>query len=409
LQRYPAGAARLHGACDGVDDAWRHPDAIVTPGAPALNEPPYISVRPDAGKLGVRDVLFLHRVSRVSLVVLAVTALLIGITGGVIGRKTAPTVETFTASKVVLSNDRTTHLLESMFAKVAAAVENSVVEVVAANGHMFEQGSGVIIDGRGYVVTNDHVISRAAENPVQYKLTVIFSDGMQVLANLVGQDPKTDLAVLKVDNVDKLAVAALGDSEKVHVGELVVAVGSPLQLRSTVTHGIVSALHRPFGSGDTVRDAVLDAIQTDAATNPGNSGGALIDLNAQVIGINTARYLGKTASLGFAIPVNEAKRVAQVLIRDGKIQHPTLGIYTRSVSDSVASGAQVANVNAGSAAQEAGILENDVIIKVGDRAVADANEFVIAVRQLTIGQPAPVEIVRGGRHLTITVVPHADG
>jgi S1-C subfamily serine protease len=194
----------------------------------------------------------------------------------------------------------------------------------------------------------------------------------------------------------------------VRVGELVLAVGSPLGLRSTVTHGIVSVLHRPVPEGDTV----LDAVQTGASTNPGNSGGALIDMNAQVIGINTARYLGKggsqVVSIGYAVPINEAKGVAEVLIRDGKIHHPTLGINTRSVSDSLAEGAQVANVKAGSPSQKSGIPENDVIVKVGDRTVADADEFVVAVRHLTIAQPAPIEVVRDGHHLTVTVIPGSD-
>jgi S1-C subfamily serine protease len=414
LQRHPVDAARFDGSRVratgyGVDDAWRDPDAIAALGAPALHEPPLASVSPAAGKLGVRRVLFGGNVSHAALAILATTALVIGFTGGVIGRKTAEVVETFTTSEITLSNHNATHSPTSIFAKVAAAVEKSVVEVVAANDQIFEQGSGVIIDGHGYIVTNAHVIAAAAEKPDQYKVTVIFSDGKKVPANLVGHDPKTDLAVLKVGSVNNLTVARLGNSDTVHVGDLVAAVGSPLQLRSTVTHGIVSALHRPVGSGDTV----LDAVQTDAATNPGNSGGALIDINAQVIGINTARYLGKTGasvtSIGYAIPVNEMKRVAEVLIRDGKIFHPTVGLNTRSVSDSIASGAQVANVKTGSPAQTAGVLENDVIVKVGNRTVADANEFVVAIRQLTIGQPAPIDVVRDGHHVTLTVIPGSDG
>jgi S1-C subfamily serine protease len=274
------------------------------------------------------------------------------------------------------------------------------------------QGSGVVIDGRGYIVTNNHVISEAANNPSQFKTTVVFNDGKEVPANLVGRDPKTDLAVLKVDNVDNLSVARLGDSDKVRVGDEVLAAGAPLGLRSTVTHGIVSALHRPVplsGEGSDT-DTVIDAIQTDASINHGNSGGPLIDMDSQVIGINTAgKSLSDSASgLGFAIPINEAKNVAQTLIRDGKIQHPTLGVSTRSVSNAIASGAQVANVKAGSPAQKGGILENDVIVKVGNRKVADADEFVVAVRQLTIGQDAPVEVVRDGRNVTLTVKPDPD-
>jgi S1-C subfamily serine protease len=399
------GAAKYR---DKHDNPWRDPGAFAALGAPALVERPRPPASSTTAKLGVRDVL-VGKISHVSLAILAVTALLIGFTGGLIGRKTAEVTETLTNSKVALSNHRASQPPESRFAKVAAAVQESVVEVVAAKDQRYEEGSGVIIDDRGDIITNNHVIAEAAENPGQYKVTVTFNDGKKVPATLVGRDPETDLAVLKVDNVNNLTVAHLGDSDTLHVGDLVVALGSPLGLRSTVTHGIVSALHRPVAEGETV----LDALQTDASTNPGNSGGALIDMNAQAIGINTARYLGKggtqVVSIGYAIPINEAKGVAEVLIRDGKIHHPTLGVNTRSVSDSLAEGAQVANVKAGSPSQQGGILENDVIVKVGNRTVADADEFVVAVRQLTIGQSAPIEVVRDGHHLTLIVVPAADG
>ncbi|MDT5227143.1 MAG: hypothetical protein QOH94_936, partial [Mycobacterium sp.] len=275
------------------------------------------------------------------------------------------------------------------------------------------QGSGVVIDGRGYIVTNNHVISDAAKSPADYQISVVFNDGHEVPANLVGRDPKTDLAVLKVDNVDKLVVARFGDSEKLRVGDEVIAAGAPLGLRSTVTHGIISALHRPIplsGEGSDT-DTVIDGVQTDASINHGNSGGPLIDMNSQVIGINTAgKSLSDSASgLGFAIPVNEAKVVSQTLIKDGKIVHPTLGLTARSVSNAVAQGAQVANVKAGGPAEKGGVLENDVVVKVGNRGVADADEFVVAVRQLTVGQPAPIEVVRDGRHVTLTVTPGPDG
>ncbi len=204
-------------------------------------------------------------------------------------------------------------------------------------------------------------------------------------------------------------MAQLGDSDKLHVGDEVIAAGAPLGLRSTVTHGIISALHRPVPlSGDgSDTDTVIDGVQTDAAINHGNSGGPLINMNSEVIGINTAgKSLSDSASgLGFAIPVNEVKNVVETLIKDGKIAHPTLGLTARSVSNDIASGAQVANVKAGGPAEKAGILENDVVVKVGDRTVADADEFVVAVRQLKIGQDAPIEVVRDGRHVTLTVNP----
>jgi len=415
LQRHPADAGALDGDKDVFtesDDPWRDPGAAAALGTPAMARlAPAASVEPK-GKLGVRDVLFGGRVSYVALAVLGIVALLIGIAGGWVGRKTAEVVEAFTTSKVTLSTSSNGGVPEGRFAKVASSVADSVVMIESVSDNEGAQGSGVIIDGRGYIVTNNHVISDAANNPSKFKTTVVFNDGSEVPANLVGRDPETDLAVLKVDNVDNLTVAKFGDSDKVHVGDEVIAAGAPLGLRSTVTHGIVSALHRaiPLSGDGSDTDTVIDAIQTDASINHGNSGGPLINMDSQVVGINTAgKSLSDSASgLGFAIPVNEVKTTAETLIKDGKISHPTLGLTARSVNNDLAEGAQVANVEAGGPAQKAGILENDVVIKVGDRKVDDADELVVAVRQLKIGQDAPVEVLRDGRKVTLTVNPAPD-
>jgi S1-C subfamily serine protease len=417
LQRHPADIGALEAERDRqkaqeTDDPWRDPGAAAALGTPAVPTPAPQPAAANVGKLGVRDVLFGGRVSYVALAVLAIVALVIGFAGGWVGRKTAEVVEAFTTSKVTLSTDTNSEQPEGRFAKVAASVADSVVTIEAVGDNEGAQGSGVVVDPRGYIVTNNHVISEAATNPSQYKLSVVFNDGKSVPANLVGRDPKTDLAVLKVDNVDNLTVAKLGDSDKLHVGDEVIAAGAPLGLRSTVTQGIISALHRPVPlSGDgSDTDTVIDGVQTDAAINHGNSGGPLINMNSDIIGINTAgKSLSDSASgLGFAIPVNEVKNVVEALIKDGKIAHPTLGLTARSVSNDLASGAQVANVKAGGPAEKAGILENDVVVKIGDRTVADADEFVVAVRQLKIGQDAPVEVVRDGRHVTLTVNPGSD-
>lgn len=417
LQRHPIDAGALAAEKDGArqdepDDPWRDPAAAAALGTPALAPSVSHGGYGGSGKLGVRDVLFGGKVSYVALAVLVAIALVIGGIGGLIGRKTAEVVDAFTTSKVTLSTSGNAQEPAGRFTKVASAVADAVVTIESKSDQEGMQGSGVIVDGRGYIVTNNHVISEAANNPSQFKTTVVFNDGKEVPANLVGRDPKTDLAVVKVDNVDNLTVARLGDSDNVRVGDEVLAVGAPLGLRSTVTQGIVSALHRPVplsGEGSDT-DTVIDAIQTDASINHGNSGGALIDMDAQVVGINTAgKSLSDSASgLGFAIPVNEMKLVAQTLIKDGKIVHPTIGITTRSVSNAIASGAQVANVKAGSPAQKGGLLENDVIVKVGDRSVADSDELVVAVRQLAIGQDAPIEVVREGRHVTLTIKPDPD-
>lgn len=417
LQRHPADAGALDAEREAQEpdepaDPWRDPSAPAALGAPAVHEPPRAPANAMTGKLGVRDVLFGGRVSYVALAVLAIVALVIGFAGGWVGRKTAEVVEAFTTSKVTLNTSDDGPPPEGRIAKVAAAVADSVVTVEATSDQEGSQGSGVVIDGRGYIVTNNHVISEAANNPSKYKMKIVFNDGKEVPANLVGRDPKTDLAVLKVDNVDNLTVAQMGDSDKLRVGDEVIAAGAPLGLRSTVTAGIISALHRPVPlSGDgSDTDTVIDGLQTDAPINHGNSGGPLIDMNGNVIGINTAgKSLSESASgLGFAIPVNEVKAVVDSLIRDGKIAHPTLGLTARSVSNDIASGAQVANVKAGSPAEKAGILENDVVVKVGDRTVADADEFVVAVRQLKIGQDAPIEVMRDGRRVTLTVNPGPD-
>ncbi len=416
LQRHPTDAGALDAerekGADEPDDPWRNPGSAAALGSPAFAPTAQAPTTAVVGKLGVRDVLFGGKVSYVALAVLGIVALVIGVAGGLVGRKTAEVVQAFTTSKVTLETSDNPEQPLGQFAKVAAAVADSVVTIEATSDTEGSQGSGVVVDGRGYIVTNNHVISEAATNPSQYKMAVVFNDGKEVPANLVGRDPKTDLAVLKVDNVDNLAVARMGDSEKLQVGEEVIAAGAPLGLRSTVTHGIISALHRPVPlSGDgSDTDTVIDGVQTDASINHGNSGGPLINMSSEVIGINTAgKSLSDSASgLGFAIPVNEVKQVVETLIQSGKVAHPTLGLTARSVSNDVSKGAQIANVTQGGPAERAGIVENDVVVKVGDREVADADEFVVAVRQLKIGEPAPIEVVRDGRRVTLTVTPGPD-
>lgn len=416
LQRHPADSGALggdngSGVPEEPDDPWRDPAAGAALGTPAVTASPPMPAA-DTRKLGVRDVLFGERVSYTALAVLSALAVLIGFVGGCMGSRSAEFVEAFTKSKVTLSTSGNTEGPDGRFAQVAAAVADSVVTIEAVSDDEGMQGSGVVTDGDGYIVTNNHVISEAAENPSKFEMTVVFNDGTQVPANLVGRDPKTDLAVLKIDNVDNLMVARFGDSDAVNVGDEVLAAGAPLGLRSTVTHGILSALHRPVplsGEGSDT-DTVIDALQTDASINHGNSGGPLIDMESTVVGINTAgKSLSESASgLGFAIPVNEVKSVVETLIKDGKIVHATLGLNVVSASNQVASGALVKNVMAGSPAEKGGILENDAVVKVGDRDVADADEFVVAVRKLEPGEAVPIEVVREGRHVELTVEPAPD-
>ncbi|OZF49584.1 serine protease [Rhodococcus sp. 14-2470-1b] len=392
------------------EDPWRDPNSTVRLGA-AAEDIPEPAVRPFGPKLGVREVLFGEKVAPKALVVLGVVALAIGLVGGLIGRETAEVTGALTSQKVNLTQSSGEDLPQGQVARVADAVLPSVVSIQVTLGDNAGTGSGVVIAGEGYIVTNNHVISMAATNPDRATLQVTFSDGTKVPADIVGRDIKTDLAVLKAD-VGNLTVAELGNSADVQVGEDVVAVGSPLGLNKTVTRGIVSALDRPVrlsGEG-TDTDAVIDAVQTDAAINPGNSGGPLIDAEGRVIGINSAirSESGGSVGLGFAIPIDDVTEVAQSLIRTGEMKHPDIGINARSVINDATSGAEVANVRAGGPAQEAGIVEGDVITRVGDRAVTSADELVVAVQSSEIGQSTPVQLVRSGRLVDVSVTPVSD-
>lgn len=389
-------------------DPWRDPAAPVTAVAPAAAPPEPAPAAP-GDKLGVREVLFGRRVGARALATLAAVALVVGLLGGVVGSIAADLGGSLTSSRVTLAQEGS-DLPPGQVARVAEAVLPSVVSVQETFGENAGTGSGVVVDGAGYIVTNNHVISMAATNP-DATLSVTFSDGTKVPARIVGRDVKTDLAVLSTDATG-LTVAQLGRSDDVAVGDDVVAVGSPLGLSKTVTRGIVSALDRPVrlsGEG-TDTDAVIDAVQTDAAINPGNSGGPLIDAEGRVIGINSAirSESGGSVGLGFAIPIDDVTEVVQSLIRTGSMIHPDIGVTARTVVNDALSGARVANVTAGGPAQQAGIVEGDVIVRVGDRTVSGADELVVAVQEQQIGQAIPVQVVRSGRTVDITVTPTPD-
>ena len=394
-------------------DPWSDPTSGARLGPPAEQAEKTAPADPvPAERFSLRQALFERRLRPSSLIGLLVSALLIGGVGAAIGvfaanrLPAAVTDPQFQLATVAPSVTRE----PGSVADVAARVLPSVVSLEIRTGDTGETGSGVVIDGSGYILTNNHVISTAATDP-SAELTVIFNDGKQsrVPGIIVGRDPLTDLAVLKAD-ISGATVAQLGDSAALAVGDPVIAIGSPLGLAGTVTTGIVSAKDRPVrlqgGGSDT--DAVIDAVQTDAAVNPGNSGGPLVDSSGAVVGINTAiRTLGGDSSgsigLGFAIPITMAKSVAEQIIKSGTVQHSTIGVNARSATDGVTDGAQVQNVQQGGPAAAAGIAEGDVIIKVGDRAVGNADELVVAVRENAVGATVPVVLMRGGRQMTVNV------
>lgn len=278
-------------------------------------------------------------------------------------------------------------------------------------------GSGVIISMDGYIVTNNHVVENAKEGGIK----VTTSSQNEYRAVLVGRDPLTDLAVLKIDATNLPAVH-FADSKQIRIGEWVVAVGNPLGLKSTVTAGIISATGRGIGiigsddaeNGERNRFAVENFIQTDAAINPGNSGGGLFNLNGSLVGINTAiaSRTGLNQGYGFAIPIDMVKSVALDLMDDGKIQRGYIGVEITSVDETTAktvglnkvSGVMVGRVVRGGAAESAGIEESDVILEIDGMPVKTSNELQNQIVLRRSGDRVSLKIWRGGKEITKSVV-----
>ncbi|MCP9900495.1 trypsin-like peptidase domain-containing protein [Cyanobium sp. Cruz CV13-4-11] len=279
------------------------------------------------------------------------------------------------------------------------------------------QGSGVVIDGpRGLVLTNAHVVEKVDA------VTVTLADGRQLDGGVVGTDPVTDLAVVRIAGRSPLSAAPLGDSEALEVGDWAIALGSPYGLERTVTLGIVSSLHRDINSLGFA-DKRLDLIQTDAAINPGNSGGPLINAAGEVIGINTLVRSGPGAGLGFAIPINLAKRVADQLGEGGTVVHPYLGLQLVPLTARMArdnnkdpdallqlperDGALVQRVLPESPAEAAGLHRGDLVVAIADQPVNTPSALLQQVERSQVGQPLPLKVVRGQRELQLSIRPAA--
>ncbi len=278
-------------------------------------------------------------------------------------------------------------------------------------------GSGIIISADGYILTNNHVVDNTS------KLTINVGDksggeGKAYSAHVVGTDPVTDIAVVKIDTAGvKLPVAQLGNSDDVRIGDWAIAVGNPLDVGTTVTLGIISALNRSGQSAEG--QAILPAIQTDAAINPGNSGGALANINGQVIGINEAILSpsGTYSGIGFAIPINRAKQIAAELIKNGKASHAYLGVGYGPVSalspddrDKIGvpadldQGAFIKNVYPGSPAAQAGLHSYDVITQVNGKPIADQDALNNLIQNLPIGTSMTIQVLRHGTPRTFTAI-----
>ncbi|MCU7371994.1 trypsin-like peptidase domain-containing protein [Paucibacter sp. O1-1] len=257
-------------------------------------------------------------------------------------------------------------------------------------------GSGVIVSADGYLLTNSHVVAGASEIEVQ------LSDGRQAKARLVGSDPETDVAVLKVE-LDGLPAIALGDAEQLQVGDAVLAIGNPFNVGQTVTSGIVSALKRTQLGINTFENF----IQTDAAINPGNSGGALVDDQGRLVGINTAIFSrsGGSLGIGFAIPISTAQQVMQALVRDGQVARGWIGVQTRELTPefaeafklTVREGVLISAVVVNAPAAKAGIKPGDVVTKVGGTQVLSPADLLAAVAALKPQSSAAIAVQRGDK------------
>ncbi|WP_163508349.1 S1C family serine protease [Fodinicola acaciae] len=406
-----------------VDDTYAFATPAYAPavGAASIGGPPPV---PPAGAFGPTppppDGSRRHRFP---LIAVAVVAALV--TGGVAGAGGAAAVlyaTGSTGSPVVSAaapvSGSTTP--QQLISKIAAAVSPSVVSIKVTTSQGGDEGSGMVVTADGNIVTNNHVVADAANGGGT--ITVTFANGKSAKATIVGRDPTTDIAVIKVSGVSGLQPVTFVSSSSLHVGDTVVAIGNPLGLEGSVTSGIVSALHRSVTLGSAQQGgggryqqqqpsetaSVANAIQTDAAINPGNSGGPLVDANGRVVGITTAiasvggnsGSQGGNIGVGFAIPAETVQSVANQLMAGKQPSHANLGV---SVTDTSSGGAQVTQITSGSPAANAGLKAGDVITKVGDTAISGADDLGAAVRSHNPGDKVTLTVVRGGQTISVPV------
>ena len=381
----------------------RYPEFVAYgPPRPASPQPAYPNNRRGLGVLGV-------------IVIATVVSLIVGTFAGVAGYVVGRAVDSAQpaiapASSSVVERPIVDPLppdgVPDSIAEMVNSVLPTVVSIAIENGADQGSGSGFVIRPDGYILTNNHVAAPAADGG---SLTVFFENGESARAEIVGRNSSYDLAVLKVDSTD-LPVARLGDSSLVTVGDVAVAIGAPLGLEGTVTAGIISSLDRPVTAGGSGELAFINAIQTDAAINPGNSGGPLLNSAGQVIGVNSAiatlapSFTGEAGSigLGFAIPINSARRIAEEIIETGDSSTPVIGVTLDTTYTD--GGSRVSEVTPGGPADAAGLLRGDVITAIQGRETTDSTELVVAIRSYAPGDSIDVTFLRGGQSRTVTLV-----
>ena len=335
-------------------------------------------------------------------------SLIAGLVGALVGKVA------FDNNPHLISSSQVINRAPNSIAGIAARVSPSVVEVDSTTSAGTDTGSGFFIESNGYIMTNNHVVEAAVL--AKTKITVKLANNTQYTATLVGRDTSYDLAVLKID-VSGAPALVLGDSDKVQVGDPVIAIGSPLGLQGTVTSGIISAKNRPVttSSESTAGESsFINALQTDAAINPGNSGGPLVDATGAVIGVNSAiASLGNSVSgqpgsigLGFSIPINQAKRTADQLIKTGTSHYPVVGMSLDSAF--VGPGARIANTStsilAGGPAAKAGLQAGDIILAINGHDISIADDLIVAIRSHSIGDSVTLKYQRGSVTKSVVLV-----
>ena len=338
-------------------------------------------------------------------VIAVVIALLAGGFGAAIGRSSATNIG---ANLVQTSNtvERAPDSIAALAARVIPAVVSISVKGSAGSG----TGSGFFLDSDGFILTNNHVVESAARSGT---ITVELSDGKKYRAKLIGRDAPYDLAVLKIDVVGAPTLQ-LGNSDTVQVGDAVIAIGSPLGLSGTVTSGIISSKNRAVTTGNgSGESSFINALQTDAAINPGNSGGPLVDATGAVIGVNSAiATLGFSSQagsigLGFAIPINQAKKTTEQLIRTGSATYPIMGISvdTRYTGTGALITSEGVGITPGGPAAKAGLRAGDVIIEFDGSEVENSDELIVMIRSKNVGDKIKIKYKRGNltREVTFTL------
>jgi putative serine protease PepD len=393
---------------DALADPWRDPaaPAAVVVRSPAAEPPPVAEpAQPGARRGGLATVL----------VVSIVVALLAGALGGTLGflfatRNGLGGGHNLGGGGSQQSPGALAQRPPDSLAGVVRQVQPSVVTVKIATNGGYALGSGFIISTDGYALTNDHVVEGATGTP-----SVTFSDGTVVAASLVGADVESDIAVLKIDR-SGLSPVKFGDSDQVVVGDPVLAFGSPLALANTVTSGIVSALDRAIEASEGGTDRYYAAIQTDAAVNHGNSGGPLVDSAGRVIGINSVIRSGgngdqDTGNIGiaFAIPINQAKRLAQDIIESGHARRTVIGATLQSSYTSPTGGVQVSSVTPGGPADRAGIKPGEVLVKLNGVPLNEPTDLIALVRKYAPGESVSLAVRRsnGTQNVQVTLVADA--